>query len=606
MTMMRLGLDDIASHVRTFLHDARAGATAIASAAVTVMTVGAAALITDHVWLVDQRDVIESATDAASVAATLEMHRQRVRNPDISDADLETALESVVERYVVLNFAHLPPKRLARAKASLVVEAKPDRTKGTVSVSVEADLGGTLFSRSLALLGHYAGPPAMRAGATVECATEVVEVVLAIDVTNSMTKSFGGARRLDVAVDAAEALLEVLYSGCSDADIAVGIVPWDRTVRLDAAMAGEWARNGWVDESRYDALPASARKTWAGCVGDRTHDASDPSSSGGLSLTPPRLGAFPAYFNPDTAALDPRIIDDAYAKLAAAFPRAVTDLGEAAIREQLRRSGDNHWGAPLRGGLPGETAGPNAKCTRVAMLPLTTERARVDARLASLAALRDRELWHGGTMAHVGATWGRRMLAASWRAVWGHAAHPVDPDAHTGRQVTKALVLLTDGENTADDRTDTLPGRLYARYDAAGKRIEFRCKRTAADCKPVRTGYASHYSAIGRFGAGRVEDGHRMAWARAKTRKRAAREALDLLMQHSCALARDKEGVSVYTVLMNDERSWTDKLLACSGSAESATDEARKRYRFIGTDPSAIKDAFREIGKQLVAVRRVG
>ena len=38
-----------------------------------------------------------------------------------------------------------------------------------------------------------------------------------------------------------------------------------------------------------------------------------------------------------------------------------------------------------------------------------------------------------------------RMLAPSWRTVWGDDAHPVEP----AETVTKALVLLTDGQNGA-------------------------------------------------------------------------------------------------------------------------------------------------------------
>ena len=62
--------------VKRFLRNTRAGATAIAAAAATIMAVGGAALITDHVWLVDQRDVLKSAAPAASVATTHEMSRR--------------------------------------------------------------------------------------------------------------------------------------------------------------------------------------------------------------------------------------------------------------------------------------------------------------------------------------------------------------------------------------------------------------------------------------------------------------------------------------------------------------------------------------------------
>ncbi len=590
----------IVLRARAFPAATRAGATSITAVLLTVGTVAAAALATDHLWLVDQRDILETAADAASVAATLEMHRQRADQPGIGKDKLKTALVEVAKRYVLVNLAHLPPDRLERAKETLEVEAVPDTEQGTIKVKAEADLGGTLFSRHLPLLGRYAGPEKMVADAAVECATDVVEVVLAIDVTDSMTNSFGGARRIDAAIEAASALTEVLYSGCADADIAVGVVPWDRTVRLDASRALVWARDGWADVSRYDSAPGVGRGDWDGCLEDRTHAVGDPKTSHGLSLALPGTEAIPAYFHPDTATLDARIINDAYAKLATALPQAVVDLGETAIRDELRRAGDNHWGAPLRG-FPHEVAGPNAKCTKIAMLPLTAGQEQVKRHLTELQTLGNRDLWHGGTMGHVGVTWARRMLAASWRPVWGDPVHPVDPAA---RQVTKALVLLTDGQNSAGDRSDSLPGLLHATYDAQASELELRCRRKAAGCKVLRIGYASNYSAIGRFGAGVAEDGFRMAWARAKKQEGVARDALNALMHDACALARDVEGLSVYTVSMSDNETWNQKLLACSGTAQTTTDDARSDFHFSGSDPESIKRVFRDIGKQLVAVRR--
>ena len=49
-----------------FLRDTRGGATSIAAVAVTIMTMGGAALIIDHNHLVGQRDILKSASDAAS------------------------------------------------------------------------------------------------------------------------------------------------------------------------------------------------------------------------------------------------------------------------------------------------------------------------------------------------------------------------------------------------------------------------------------------------------------------------------------------------------------------------------------------------------------
>ena len=49
-----------------FVRDTRAGATAISAVAVTVMVVGGAALIADHRWLVDQRDVLNSSSTVST------------------------------------------------------------------------------------------------------------------------------------------------------------------------------------------------------------------------------------------------------------------------------------------------------------------------------------------------------------------------------------------------------------------------------------------------------------------------------------------------------------------------------------------------------------
>ena len=608
---MRAGLRNNGNGARVyaFLYDTRAGATAIASAAVAVMTVGAAALVIDHIWLFDQRDVLKTAADAAAVAATIEMKRQLAADPHISDGALETALQPVAERYVEVNFAHLPAARLERAKETLVVEVDPDRGRGTVDVSAAADLGGTLFASRLPLFGGFTDPEAIHVDAKVECTTNVVEVVLAFDVTHSMNASFGGARRIDVAIDAARALLDVLWSGCADTRIAVGIVPWDRSVRLPAPQA--WERNGWVDVSGYRSVPAGGANAWAGCLEDRSHAINAPQGAAGLSLELPGHAAFPAYLYPDTANLDPGIVDDAYQRLAAALPDAVADLGEDALRQRLRAIGDNHWGEPLRG-APGETGGPNARCTKVAMLPLTGDRGTIARTLDALDTLGNDELWQGGTMAHLGVTWSRRMLAPSWRAVWGGETHPVDSDEPGA---VKALVLLTDGQNWAGDRPESLPGRFFARWQ--GGTLDFvdagECRQAGGACErlgkhhtPLPPDYASIYSALGRLGTTvrREDGGQRMSFSHTVRDRNEAAWVLNKLLADSCEAAQS-EGVSVYTVSMVVDTDWNQRLIACSGTAQTRTDDERAAFNFMGDDPESIGAAFRQIGQSLISVRRV-
>ena len=337
-----------------FLRDTRAGATAIAAAAVTVMTVGGAALIGDHAWLVDQRDVLKAATDAATVATTIEMTRQLGRQPRMTDDALRAALEPVARRYVELNLEHLPASRLATAKETLVVTVAFDRNLGTVDVSAEANLGGTLFSRHMALLGNHAGPETLRADSEVECTTNVVEGVLTLDITASMNNIIednpGDAddkNRLAVAIEAADALVDVLHSGCKQADLAIGVVPWDKAVRLDTP--GTWQSNGWVDLSRYADDANVTESDWAGCVEDRTHDLADIARSDGLSLALPGTVAFPAFLHPDTTRQDPAIITRMRELVFNQFPDIANTFTAEEVETRLVAYGDNNWASPANG-----------------------------------------------------------------------------------------------------------------------------------------------------------------------------------------------------------------------------------------------------------------
>ena len=50
--------------LRRFRGETRAAATGIAAVRLTGMTIGGAALVSDHAWIVDQRDVLKAAADA--------------------------------------------------------------------------------------------------------------------------------------------------------------------------------------------------------------------------------------------------------------------------------------------------------------------------------------------------------------------------------------------------------------------------------------------------------------------------------------------------------------------------------------------------------------
>ena len=346
---------------------------------------------------------------------------------------------------------------------------------------------------------------------------------------------------------------------------------------------------------------------------DRAHSPTGPKNSAGLSLTLPSEtgGAFPAFMYPDSNRLDPAIFDDMRDKVLRNFGEdaVATALDSDTIRAAIVAAGDNPWGDTV-GNSDELVGGPNFHCTRVAMLPLSTDRVLVEQTLDALYApdLKNRGLWGGVTMSHLGVTWGRRMLASSWREVWGEETHPVDPgDGSTG-EVTKALVLLTDGLNGASsDLASELPGELTVTFDSTESALELGCSacdstprclarsRSRTGCGPKANVYASRFTAVGRFGTGRAEDGHSVRgrdFTSAATMAN-ARARLNALLRHSCTLANE-EGLDVYTVALSSGKSlptaWKNQLIACLGKrltvARAAPPAVRAAVGVTSVSPS--------------------
>ena len=600
--------------VKGFLRSTRAGATAITAAAATVIAVGGAALITDHVWLVDQRDTLKSAANSASIAATLEMNRMLGADSTLSDAVLKDDLEGVARRYIELNLSHLPAARLARAKATLDVALSINRAAGRVEVAAEADLGGTIVARMLPLLGGYTGPDALQVATAVKCAATPIEVVLALDVTASMHHRIdenlpkgGDNRRLNAVVNAAEALVQVLRATCDESSIAVGVVPWDKTVRVPNAAT--WRQKRWVNIGDNRTSVSAIPTDWAGCVEDRDHDtnplnATALASATSMSLDLPGSSPFPVFIYPDTKDFSVTPMAD---EIKADFPD-LTDAIKDALETRLEALRENDYDG-LGGQGPKGRGGGNYNCTSTNMLPLTTT---LDAVVTTLDGIKTSEVMGGGTMAHLGVTWGRRMLAHSWRPVWGDSAsvHPINP---AESEVAKVLILLTDGANALEDQHSKLPGKLDAKLVGVPDCL-VTGRRPPPSCKQGKIG--TFYSALGRLGPGPgdVDDDNRNQgyyyadWdVRGTTGggSRTTETALAALMKRSCALARG-EGVTVYTIgaMPNIQTRWRDALVACSGAPGTA-DADRGEFYFEAADRASLDRAFRAIARRVISLRRV-
>ena len=262
-----------------FLRQTRGGATAIAAAMVAIMSAMAVAVNSDHLWLVSKRDLLKSSSSAASLAATIKLSELNGRTPAPSDADVETTLQAVAERYVRLNV--LGNLGEAIQPEDITVTLAIDRSAGTVGVTATAPLGRTLLE---SFHGHP-GPGALTVGSGAEQMHEAVWAILAIDVSRSMTRALGGAynvdppnRRIDIVQAAARDFVDVLNPDPAN-NVAIGVVPWagmvwgvlapstDRdavTQRIDGLVAngGSTRSSAGLEEGRTQLAnaPEGARK----------------------------------------------------------------------------------------------------------------------------------------------------------------------------------------------------------------------------------------------------------------------------------------------------------------------------------------------------------
>ena len=446
--------------VGRFFVGTRAGATSIVTAAVAVMSVAGFAFVTDHIWLIDQRDVLKNAADAAAIAATKEMNRRLVPTPDMSEADLTTVLTPVARNYIELNLAWLSTDRLTRAEETLQVNVTPNKDQGTVDVETMADLGGTLFSRHLPMLSNYKGPASVDTRAGVETRVTPVEAVLAIDISYSMLSKLDGdfpdentdeKSRMDIVKDAAKALVNILRPNEHNR-VAIGVVPWHFTVRLADATATDWSTKRWArypTERTYGVpyecsesasscepaavtatLPSSAPEDWDGCLdGHRMGGSGTSAANPAVAdlFTTPSVNAFSQSYYPSLYGFQYQCnpwdsIED--------FPSDYYELHCYDLYDPNNWSGSRHapqWGCDK---------------TDPTLLPLSTDRTAIIGAIDGLSAV--------GAKTHspLGVLWGQRMLLSTWRSVWGGTVHPVDPASAAGKGVRKVIVLLTDGADS--------------------------------------------------------------------------------------------------------------------------------------------------------------
>jgi len=219
--------------------------------------------------------------------------------------------------------------------------------------------------------------------------------------------------------------------------------------------------------------------------------------------------------------------------------------------------------------------GPNADCTRTAILPLTDNAVTVRATIAGMTA-------EGGTNIHEGTVWGLRVLSPT---------EPFTQGAIYNEATAKFMIVMTDGENTAYN--------LSSHCGSTQRDLNGNCYNSAYGF-PYNSANSSTTSTSGgnvvRMGAFSPP----VATGGVGTPNTTLVTQMNQRLLQTCANAK-AAGITIYTiglatetVSQSTQQVVEDMLATCSSGAG---------YAYLPESPSELTQVFRDIAGQLAQLR---
>ncbi|MGI9437205.1 MAG: pilus assembly protein TadG-related protein [Geminicoccaceae bacterium] len=347
------------------------------------------------------------AVDAAGLAGG------RAFDTDLREADVITFFE-----------ANFPPGYMDAE----IVGGEPDVVFDGIANTVTIEVTATIPTIFMSIAG--VDDMTLSARTVIQRQIPGMELALVMDNTGSMRSS----GKITAMKDAATDLIDILYGDRETVDnFWVGLVPYAATVNIGNNRVS-WM-NGFIPNN---FSPSS----WKGCVEARSYPNDSNDALSMVEAWQPFLWAstLAEFANPHH---DPS---------AGSYDENDPDTwGEYLY-------GDNNWDpdGPLSdlredNNDQNEGTGPNLGCGP-AITSLTASKSTV------IAAIDEMQPWHrGGTMANLGLAWGWRLLSPQWRGQWNGDTPNDLPQDYAEPNMTKAVILLTDGQNQWYD----WPGRTW-------------------------------------------------------------------------------------------------------------------------------------------------
>lgn len=335
--------------VRQFLTDTR-GNVAIMFGLSVLGLLGVTGLAIDYSRANSERELLQSALDAAVQSATL-------------------ASGTVEERRAVFDrvfAAHVSPN-------VELIGSRPNVTVDPVTDIVTASATASLKTSLLAALGQDFFQ--ISADSQMQGGRLNVEFALALDVSGSMRHNMGGIVRIDALKSAVNSLMDTVKTELkSGSTVKYGVVPFTMNVNI--------GRNNTDFVTGHDHALFSGTQ-WAGCVTERPvpHHISKVYDGSATSIS----GKWHAYVHP---------------------PEPNSGVGTSC---RVKSNGTNTGYSVIdpfvtSNYLPG-TRGPNYNCVRHPIMPLTSDETQARAKVASLTAE-----WNMGTIIAPGVSWALRLL----------------------------------------------------------------------------------------------------------------------------------------------------------------------------------------------------
>jgi hypothetical protein len=238
------------------------------------------------------------------------------------------------------------------------------------------------------------------------------------------------------------------------------------------------------------------------------------------------------------------------------------------------RNGDNDWGNNGPAGMPKVDErlwdyfayGPNFGCP-APILPLQQSKTAAINAINAMAPT-----GRSGTMGNMGLAWGWRVLSETWKDKWANAT-PAHPVAYDEPLISKAVVLLTDGQNLWNDMTSVPPGR-----------------NNFANAGDGDSGLPedSDYAAYGRLSQRRLGNG--------VTNTGQAKTELDNRMSRLCTAMKQK-GIWIYTIVLQESDASTQTLY------KNCATQPNKPYAWFSPTSDELNGIFQQIADQLANLR---